>query len=98
MSLLEQIQIAQRNAGEDAVIANLERMGLAPKPQFSTEQLTAKFAEICGGQVAGCVVGAGLNITMTALQQLPKELAAGAAAGLRSMADQLDTIASGDRH
>lgn len=30
MSLLEQIQIAQRNAGEDAVIANLERMGLVP--------------------------------------------------------------------
>lgn len=30
MSLLEQIQIAQRNAGEDAVIANLERFGLIP--------------------------------------------------------------------
>lgn len=28
MSLLDEIRIAQRNAGENAVIANLERMGL----------------------------------------------------------------------
>lgn len=28
MSLLDEIRIAQRNAGEDAVIANLARMGL----------------------------------------------------------------------
>jgi hypothetical protein len=33
MSLLDEIRIAQRNAGEDAVIANLERMGLVqPNP------------------------------------------------------------------
>ena len=31
MSLLDEIRIAQRNTGEDAVIANLERMGLVPK-------------------------------------------------------------------
>ena len=66
--------------------------------QMTTEQITDRFAAIVGGQNAGCVVGAGLNITMTALQQLPKELATGAAASLRSMADQLDTIASADRH
>ena len=36
MSLLDEIRIAQRNAGEYAVIANLERMGLVqprPNPQ-----------------------------------------------------------------
>jgi hypothetical protein len=30
MTLLNEIYIAQRNAGEDAVIANLERHGLVP--------------------------------------------------------------------
>ncbi|OLP04615.1 hypothetical protein [Rhodoferax antarcticus] len=30
MTLLDEIYIAQRNAGEDAVIADLECMGLAP--------------------------------------------------------------------
>jgi hypothetical protein len=33
MSLIDEIQIAQRNAGEAAVIANLERMGLVPPHQ-----------------------------------------------------------------
>ncbi len=31
MTLMEEIYIAQRNAGELAVIANLERQGLVPK-------------------------------------------------------------------
>lgn len=31
MSLIDEIYIAQRNAGEEAVIANLERMGLVTK-------------------------------------------------------------------
>ena len=74
------------------------RIKEVPEMQMTTEQITDRFAAIVGGQNAGCVVGAGLNITMTALQQLPKELAAGAAAGLRSMADQLDAIASDNRH
>lgn len=30
MSLLDEIQFAQRNAGEQAVIANLQRQGLLP--------------------------------------------------------------------
>lgn len=66
--------------------------------EMTTEQITDRFAKICGGQNAGCVVGAGLNIVMTALQQLPKEFVGGAAVSLRLMADTLDTIASGDRH
>lgn len=37
MSLLDEIRIAQRDAGESAVVANLERMGLVqprPNPQL----------------------------------------------------------------
>lgn len=31
MSILDEIRVAQRNAGEEAVLANLERMGLGLK-------------------------------------------------------------------
>lgn len=36
MSLIDEIRIAQRNAGEAAVVANLERMGLVDKPNQAT--------------------------------------------------------------
>jgi hypothetical protein len=42
MLLLEQIQIAQRNAGEDAVIANLERLGLVPPRPKSPEYMQGR--------------------------------------------------------
>ena len=39
MSTLDEIRIAQRNAGEAAVIANLERLGLASKSVPTLEEL-----------------------------------------------------------
>lgn len=36
MSLIDEIRIAQRNAGEAAVIANLERRGLVTKPDVES--------------------------------------------------------------
>lgn len=39
MSLLDDTYIAQRNAGEQAVIANLESMGLIKKPELNEVEL-----------------------------------------------------------
>lgn len=41
MSIIDDIRIAQRNAGEAAVIANLERMGLAPKSLPTSAEIDA---------------------------------------------------------
>ena len=42
MTLLEEIQVAQRNAGEAAVIANLERQGLVPPRQNLQRELLGR--------------------------------------------------------
>ncbi|OLP04516.1 hypothetical protein [Rhodoferax antarcticus] len=42
MSLLNKIYLAQRNAGEDAVIANLERMGLVQPRQTPQHDLLGR--------------------------------------------------------
>lgn len=39
MSTLDEIRIGQRNAGEQVVIANLERLGLVTKPAPALEEL-----------------------------------------------------------
>jgi hypothetical protein len=41
MSILDQIRIAQRDAGEAVVAANLERLGLAPKSAPTLDELRA---------------------------------------------------------
>ena len=41
MSTLDEIRIAQRNAGEQLVIANLERLGLVAKTAPTLEELRA---------------------------------------------------------
>jgi hypothetical protein len=46
MSTLDDIRIAQRNAGEAAVIANLERLGLAPKTTSPLELMTTQRNEL----------------------------------------------------
>ena len=40
MSLIDEIRIAQRNAGEDAVIRNLERQGLGSIDPYASEEET----------------------------------------------------------
>lgn len=42
MSMLDDVRIAQRDAGEAAVIANLERLGLVPKTASPLELMTAQ--------------------------------------------------------
>lgn len=42
MTLLDEIQAAQRNAGEDAVIASLERQGLVPPRPNPTRDLLGR--------------------------------------------------------
>lgn len=46
MSILDDIRIAQRNAGEEACIANLARLGLVPEPEPSPK---AAVAHVLGG-------------------------------------------------
>lgn len=46
MSMLDDVRIAQRNAGEAAVIANLERLGLVPKTATSLELMTTQSNEL----------------------------------------------------
>lgn len=41
MSLIDEIYIAQRNAGEAAVIRNLERLGLSSVGNYATAEETA---------------------------------------------------------
>jgi hypothetical protein len=57
------------------------------------ETLTKDLAKRCGGQGAAVVIGAGLNLIMTAAQQVPdKHVRAGMAMSFRSIADQLDAM------
>jgi hypothetical protein len=46
MSILDEIYIAQRNAGEAAVIANLERLGLVTKAATPLELMTIQRDEL----------------------------------------------------
>jgi hypothetical protein len=57
------------------------------------ESLTNVLSKRCGGQGAAVVIGAGLNLIMTAAQQVPdKHVRAGMAMSFRSIADQLDAM------
>lgn len=63
--------------------------------ELNMEQLTIKWCNDASGQKVDQVIGAGLNVVMSALNALPnKDLISGAAMSLRSMADQLDVMAS----
>lgn len=54
-------------------------------------ELTTKLCEACEGLNAGVVVGAGLNLVMTAAQQLPPGLAReGLANSLRHVAARIE--------
>lgn len=48
MSTLDAIRIAQRDAGEAAVIANLVRLGLVPKTATPLELMTVQRDELLG--------------------------------------------------
>lgn len=52
MSLLTDIYLAQRNAGEDTAIVHLEAMGLLQKPdvELTPDQLSEKYNPDGGGQ------------------------------------------------
>jgi hypothetical protein len=54
------------------------------------ESLTNDLAKKCGGQGAAVVIGAGLNLIMTAAQQIPdKTVRKGLVLSFRKMADCL---------
>lgn len=62
------------------------------------ESLTKDLAKRCGGQGAAIVIGAGLNLIMTAAQQIPdKGVRAGLVMSFRQIADSLEAQNSGVR-
>jgi hypothetical protein len=62
------------------------------------ESLTKDISKKCGGQGAAVVIGAGLNIIMTASQQVPdRAIREGLVAAFRNMADQLEQQNKGTR-
>jgi hypothetical protein len=62
------------------------------------EALTNALSKKCGGQGAAVVIGAGLNLTMTAAQQIPdKAMRKGLAMSFRRIADNLEQQNSGAR-
>lgn len=57
------------------------------------ELLTNELVKKCVGQGAGVVIGAGLNIVMTAAQKIPdKNIMIGIIMAFRNMADQLEDM------
>lgn len=62
------------------------------------EALTKELWKKCGGQGAAVVIGAGLNLIMTAAQQIPdKAIREGLVMCFRRMADDLEKQNSGVR-
>lgn len=62
------------------------------------EVLTRDLSKKCGGQGAAVVIGAGLNLIMTAAQQVPdKAIREGMVMCFRKMADSLEQQNSGVR-
>jgi hypothetical protein len=58
------------------------------------EALTNELAKKCGGKGAAVVIGANLNMIMTAAQLIPDvSVRAGVAMSFRQIADQLDQMA-----
>lgn len=62
---------------------------------MNMQQLTIKWVNESQGQKVDEVIGAGLNVVMSALNAVPdKRIISGVAMSLREMAAQLDAMAS----
>jgi hypothetical protein len=67
--------------------------------QMNMQQLTVKWCDESQGQNVADVIGAGLNVVMSALNVVPdKRLITGTAEAMRHMAEQLDKMTAVQKH
>lgn len=63
------------------------------------EELTNEMHQKCIGKDAGVVIGAAFNIAQTAINAIPDpRVLAAVSATLRSQADAIDNMLTGERH
>lgn len=67
--------------------------------KMNMQQLTVKWVNDASSQNIGDVVGAAMNVMMTAFNAIPdKQVMKAAAKTMQDMAQQLETMSSKDRH